>query len=340
MYSSSDRDEAHDDWWEEHIADPFIRSCVRGLPMWLRGLDRDEITFVRHEYYYRILFDGQRGIPVEWYFHGGKGVPGRHIHFRLRRSTEHERQMLRSRLSPRADQPFRKKPRRDDMFTFNVYGPADLEVTKEVIVERFNRWTTSRGRPDRVINLRTTGAGGDDETAREPSSESVLSTASPIETNALDADGATVSESVLDDSRTPQAGQGFESSPVVRDAIEELAMNRATHYFEQQGWVVEDVSISESFDLSCSRPGDPELHVEVKGTRSHGARVFLTANEVEHARIQYPNVALYVLSGVHVESSSENDASASGGVEFVVHPWKIHDAQLKPITYEYLTQGA
>lgn len=340
MYSSSDQDEAHDDWWEEHIADPFIRSCVRGIPVWLRGLDRDEITFVRHEYYYRILFDGHRGIPVEWYFQGGKGVPGRHIHFRLRRSTEDERQMLRSRLSPRADQPFRKKPRKDDMFTFNVYGPADLELAKQVIVERFNRWATSKGRADRVIDLRTTSAGGDDETAREPSSEPVLSTASPIETNALDMDGAKVIESVLDDSRAPQSGQGFESSPIVRSAIENRAMNRATHYFEQQGWVVENVSMFESFDLRCSRPGQPELHVEVKGTRSGAARVFLTANEVEHARIHYPNVALYVLSEVHIEWSSEDVVSASDGVEFVIHPWNVNDAQLRPITYEYLTQGA
>ena len=65
---------------------------------------------------------------------------------------------------------------------------------------------------------------------------------------------------------------------------------KASEHYSDLGWSVGDVSLSESYDLRCTRQGE-ELHVEVKGTTSQGERVLLTRNEVAHAREWYPGVA-------------------------------------------------
>ena len=49
------------------------------------------------------------------------------------------------------------------------------------------------------------------------------------------------------------SGQGFQSSAEVRRAIELRAMHLAINHFQQQGWVVEDVSKLESYVLLCTR---------------------------------------------------------------------------------------
>ncbi|MEG4281385.1 DUF3883 domain-containing protein [Microcoleus sp. MON1_C1] len=72
-------------------------------------------------------------------------------------------------------------------------------------------------------------------------------------------------------------GQGFRSTPEVRRAIEMRAMNLATEHFQDQGWVVEDVSQQESYDLRCTRQ-EERIYVEVKGTTSEGSTILLTPN--------------------------------------------------------------
>lgn len=71
-------------------------------------------------------------------------------------------------------------------------------------------------------------------------------------------------------------GQGFQTSSAARQVIESAAMQRAIKYYENYGWNVEDVSLKQSFDLMCSKPGEQDLHVEVKGTTGDGMRILLT----------------------------------------------------------------
>jgi hypothetical protein len=76
-------------------------------------------------------------------------------------------------------------------------------------------------------------------------------------------------------------GQGFQLDQEVKVAVEALAMNMATDFYNK-AWDVEDVHGTKSYDLICCR-GDELKHVEVKGTTTDGAEVILTPNEVMHA---------------------------------------------------------
>jgi hypothetical protein len=129
-------------------------------------------------------------------------------------------------------------------------------------------------------------------------------------------------------------GQGFQTSPAVRRAIEDEAMARASAHYPRQGWQVEDVSRRASYDLHCTNPDGSELHVEVKGTRGDGSKILLTANEVAHAYEFHPRVALYVVT-LLVVAETDAGVSVSGGEERELEAWQIDDASLRPLSFEY-----
>jgi hypothetical protein len=131
------------------------------------------------------------------------------------------------------------------------------------------------------------------------------------------------------------AGQGRQTDPRVRLAVEAHAMALAARPYAGQGWSVEDVSARESYDLRCTRSDGTELRVEVKGTTGAGAAVLLTPNEVAHARTHYPAMALIVVAGIWVAEADDGPPRASGGVPHVHEPWRIDDGTLVPVGYEY-----
>ena len=126
-------------------------------------------------------------------------------------------------------------------------------------------------------------------------------------------------------------GQRFLKSLAVRKEIERIAMERAESYYSLNGWEVDDVSRSQSYDLLCRREGQ-ELHVEVKGTMSAGHKILLTRNEVEHAKAQPQLCALFILANVRIDHQD----LASGGDAMVIDSWQIHQGRLNALTYEYL----
>ena len=76
------------------------------------------------------------------------------------------------------------------------------------------------------------------------------------------------------------------------------------------------------------------LRVEEKGTTGAGGSVLLTRNEVAHARKHYPDVALFVLSGVTLEGRGTGAPQASGGEPRVFDPWDLNDGfDLRAETY-------
>ena len=99
-------------------------------------------------------------------------------------------------------------------------------------------------------------------------------------------------------------GQGLEADTAVKRAVEQHALQRARQYFEALGYAVEDHSAQASYDLLAVKPGE-RVWVEVKGTRGDGSSVLLTANEVEHARLHYPQVVLVVVKGIEVRKAPE-----------------------------------
>jgi hypothetical protein len=133
----------------------------------------------------------------------------------------------------------------------------------------------------------------------------------------------------------PQRGRGFQSSTELRLAVEAYAMQKAIDRYSSEGWRVEDVSATRSYDLHCTRTDHDELRVEVKGTTGDGSSVLLTPNEVEHARLHYPNIALFIVAGVQISSGEKRAPLPHGGDVRVIQPWSIEDDQLAPVGYVY-----
>lgn len=136
----------------------------------------------------------------------------------------------------------------------------------------------------------------------------------------------------------PASGAGVDDTAAVRTEIERHVMTEAASYFRLWGWSVRDVSRSEPYDLLCTKPNATDLHVVVKGTTGSAANVFLTHGEVAHARGHAPDVALFVLAGVVVDTRGGLPA-ASGGTQTVLHPWEIDRGTLRPIQFEYELPG-
>jgi hypothetical protein len=134
----------------------------------------------------------------------------------------------------------------------------------------------------------------------------------------------------------PPSGQGRRQDAAERRAIELRGMQVAIQHLTQEGWNVEDVSLFRPYDLHCRRAGVPDLRVEVKGTTGDGSSVLLTPGEVEHARAQFPNVSLMVVSGIQIDHDEDGAPLGDGGTLVVVNPWEI-DAQgeLRPTGFEY-----
>ncbi len=136
--------------------------------------------------------------------------------------------------------------------------------------------------------------------------------------------------------RSRGGGQGFLVSQAVRKAVEEYAVAWAISHYRAQGWEVEDVGLSQPYDLRCTRGAD-ELHVEVKGTTGLGETVILTRNEVLHVLEWHPNVDLFIVTEIHVENRESDHPVATGGVGHVCQNWRPSEDDLTPLGYDYVT---
>jgi hypothetical protein len=130
------------------------------------------------------------------------------------------------------------------------------------------------------------------------------------------------------------SGQGFSSSPERRKAIEDHAMKAAADHFASAGFRIEDTHANRPYDLVGRRDGRT-LYIEVKGTTTAGEKVFLTRNEVEHARRHAADMALYVLHDIEVEGDWDSVA-VSGGVPRILQPWDVEAGSLGALQFEYM----
>lgn len=153
----------------------------------------------------------------------------------------------------------------------------------------------------------------------------------PTLEDALDIVGEAVSHS--DGRRPASRGQGFGLTQPERHAVDRHAMAVATQHFESLGYVVTDTSNGNCYDLACAKLGASDLRVEVKGTTGEGEAVRLTRNEVDHAREQYPHIALAIVSGITLVRGEP--PVASGGTLRVLNPWRLEDGTLTPFAFDY-----
>jgi hypothetical protein len=56
---------------------------------------------------------------------------------------------------------------------------------------------------------------------------------------------------------------------------------------------------------------------------------------VDHARQQYPRLALFVLANIEIAWRADGQHQASGGVAHIVEPWAIDSGELAPVGYRY-----
>jgi len=130
-------------------------------------------------------------------------------------------------------------------------------------------------------------------------------------------------------------GQGFGLSFAERKTIENYAMNIVTKKMEKDKWVVKDVSKfkDKGYDLLIEK-NQNKIYAEVKGTTGSDIRVILTKNEVIAARTNYPNGALFIVSGIYLDRSSTPPKASLGKIK-EIYNWKIDDRKLTPISYYY-----
>ncbi len=129
------------------------------------------------------------------------------------------------------------------------------------------------------------------------------------------------------------SGQGFKLDQEMKDAVEDHAVVLARIYFSQLG-TTEVVGDRKTWDLECLVDGS-EKHIEVKGTSTEGAQIFLTQNQVDHYRT-YPHVALFLVSKIKVERDEDRNVKITEpGESTVFDPWVIDPEHLQTIQYRY-----
>jgi hypothetical protein len=111
------------------------------------------------------------------------------------------------------------------------------------------------------------------------------------------------------------------------------AMNVAKEHFLELGYEVEDTSANKPYDLVATK-GEETLYVEVKGTTTPGAQVFLTKNEVKHAREHPKQMVLFIVYDIAVAEVDGNPV-ASGGSERFLWPWLVDDGVLTALQFAY-----
>lgn len=132
-------------------------------------------------------------------------------------------------------------------------------------------------------------------------------------------------------------GQGYASRPDARAAVERRAVAVATAHYVGQGWTVESTEANrttEYLDLLCTR-GAERRTVEVKGTTGGSEAIWLTQNEVVHARTNTTSVALVVVHGIALRETPDGP-NATGGTARVIDPWDIGAGVLQPLAYRYV----
>jgi hypothetical protein len=128
---------------------------------------------------------------------------------------------------------------------------------------------------------------------------------------------------------------GRQQDPAVRKAIERHAMDWALEYFKSEGYEVDDVGSTESYDIYALNDADEELHIEVKGSSSSSVAVELTDGEVNHWSDEYERV-LVVVDEISWKKMADG-INTSGGRQRVWRHWELEstDSSLIPIRYRY-----
>src|SRR5207237_971314 len=122
-------------------------------------------------------------------------------------------------------------------------------------------------------------------------------------------------------------GQGrFAGNAADRRALERYGVRKAMAHFTKQGFAVEDVGSSRSYDVSCTKKDAPEMRVEGKATSTLGEQLVLTPRETTLTGDR----TLFIVHSIKMKRGKP-----SGGTVRIITPWTIAHDQLKAISYLY-----
>ncbi|WP_031597611.1 protein NO VEIN domain-containing protein [Ferrovum myxofaciens] len=150
-------------------------------------------------------------------------------------------------------------------------------------------------------------------------------------------DGPNISsreDEILEDILTAEhfsGGQGFQSNVEARLMIETHAMAICKKYYSDEGYVVEDVSATSSYDFIITK-NRLSRFVEVKGTQTTGDTIILTKNEVELSRTKGDSMVLFIVHSIVMNKKTVKEGS---GVVSIIDPWKVSNGRLTPISFTY-----
>lgn len=117
----------------------------------------------------------------------------------------------------------------------------------------------------------------------------------------------------------------------LRLALEQHAVELAIEYYQTRG--ATDIEIlGKPYDLRIQIHGT-EYHVEVKGSSQFVDKVFLTRNEVSHAR-DTEHVDLVVVDNIRYEAI-DGAYRTSGGRFRIWESWDPAEDSLTPMTYSH-----
>jgi len=127
------------------------------------------------------------------------------------------------------------------------------------------------------------------------------------------------------------SGQSLIQNALIKQRIEEYAQQRVEQHFRDQGWEVTDTHTDYPYD-AIGIHGDHTIYIEAKGTQGEGLEVFVTKNEVEHARSNQGKCFIGIVNGIKVDSTGQ---IISGSGTLTIKPWNPDSGHLTPIQYRW-----
>ena len=117
----------------------------------------------------------------------------------------------------------------------------------------------------------------------------------------------------------------------MRKQIEDLAQDRLTAFYEEDGWAVEDLRYGNPFDAKATKGGEV-IYLEAKGTTTAGERVIVTRNEVAFTREHPGECVMGIVSGIRLDSDRNVDHSSG---ELRLYAWEPDEGDLVPLDYDF-----
>lgn len=131
------------------------------------------------------------------------------------------------------------------------------------------------------------------------------------------------------------SGQGRQSDPRKRKAVELRAMVVAQEYYEKRGYSVTDTSANNPYDLQCTN-GSETRRIEVKGLTGSLGPVEVTIGEVLSARNTDCETDLFIVYSIALVETESSKIEGEGGKTHVLDNWTPGDDALEPIRFRFI----